>query len=143
MFVVHTPAMSPKSVPLANEIASSRNVGRSTRRGPAYLFVSPHGTVANDSTVREWWGAAVNATLVTEAPQLAGIMPHAMHHAGMTYSFAQGIDQKRIQSRAVGHRSCRCKILTEASSTSWSSSNSSGSTVSTTSGTSRAMTSRN
>ena len=48
-----------------------------------YLFVSPRGTVANDS-------------------------PHAMRHAGMTNWFAQGIDQKRIQGwggwTMVGHR---------------------------------------
>ncbi len=47
--------------------------------------------------MRAWWREAVEAVLVPMSENLAGITPHSMRHAGMTYWFAQGVDHKRIQ----------------------------------------------
>ncbi len=61
------------------------------------LFTGPRGAAAPTEAVRRWWREAVDEVLVPVAPNLAGITPHAMRHAGMTYWFAQGVDHKRIQ----------------------------------------------
>lgn len=63
----------------------------------ALLFTGPRGAAAPAKAVQRWWREAVNEVLVTVAPNLAGITPHAMRHAGMTYWFAQGVDHERIQ----------------------------------------------
>lgn len=63
----------------------------------ALLFTGPRGAAAPAEAVRRWWREAVDEVLVPVAPDLAGITPHAMRHAGMTYWFAQGVDHKRIQ----------------------------------------------
>ncbi len=63
----------------------------------ALLFTGPRGAAAPAEAVRRWWREAVDEVLVPVAPNLAGVTPHAMRHAGMTYWFAQGVDHKRIQ----------------------------------------------
>ena len=62
----------------------------------AHLFTGPRGAIANDATVRIWWHEAV-ATALPNHPTLVGIKPHVLRHAGMTYWFASGADEKRIQ----------------------------------------------
>ena len=66
-------------------------------RDGSLLFAGPRGAAAPAETVRKWWREAVDEVLVPVMPSFAGIKPHAMRHAGMTYWFAQGIDHKRIQ----------------------------------------------
>ena len=66
-------------------------------RDSSLLFVGPCGSAAPADTVRNWWREAVDAVLVPQSPALAGITPHSMRHAGMTYWFAHGVDHKRIQ----------------------------------------------
>ncbi len=61
------------------------------------FFTGPRGAAAPAEAVRRWWREAVDEVLAPVAPNLAGITPHAMRHAGMTYWFAQGVDHKRIQ----------------------------------------------
>lgn len=63
----------------------------------ALIFTGPRGAAAPAEAVRRWWREAVDEVLVPVVPNLAGITPHAMRHAGMTYWFAQGVDHKRIQ----------------------------------------------
>ena len=62
-----------------------------------YLFSGPRGAVGNSSGVREWWKQSLAEVVVPTAPHLAGLTPHAMRHAGMTYWFAQKYDEKLIQ----------------------------------------------
>ena len=62
-----------------------------------YLFSGPRGAVGNTSDVRKWWKEALAQVVVPSAPKLAGLTPHAMRHAGMTYWFAQKFDEKLIQ----------------------------------------------
>jgi integrase len=63
----------------------------------ARLFIGPRGGVSNASVVRGWWDDAVEQ-LFGDNPRLAGIKPHSLRHAGMTYWFAApNADEKKIQ----------------------------------------------
>ena len=62
-----------------------------------HLFQGPRGAVGNTGDVRKWWETALANVVVPTAPNLAGLTPHAMRHAGMTYWFAQKFDEKLIQ----------------------------------------------
>ncbi len=85
----------PLPMALADEV---RKLARGRLgRDSSLLFVGPRGSAAPADTVRIWWREAVDAVLVPTSPALAGITPHSMRHAGMTYWFAQGTDHKRIQ----------------------------------------------
>ena len=66
-------------------------------RDGSLVFIGKRGAAAPAEAVRRWWREAVDEVLVPVAPNLEGITPHAMRHAGMTYWFAQGVDHKRIQ----------------------------------------------
>ena len=62
-----------------------------------HLFRGPRGAVGNADDVRKWWQQALAEVVVPSAPNLAGLTPHAMRHAGMTYWLAQKFDEKLIQ----------------------------------------------
>ncbi len=62
-----------------------------------HLFRGPRGAVGNAGDVRKWWKQALLEVVVPTTPDLAGLTPHAMRHAGMTYWFAQKFDEKLIQ----------------------------------------------
>lgn len=53
--------------------------------------------MANVSTTRGWWNAAVRAVIEPVASQLAGVTPHVMRRAGMTHWFPR-FDQNLIQN---------------------------------------------
>ena len=92
-----TPA--PRLVPIPNQLLErlEAHYGLTLGTTDVRLFVGPRGGVANASTVREWWNGAI-AELFTDNPRLAGIKPHSLRHAGMTYWFAApNADQKKIQ----------------------------------------------
>ena len=88
-----------REVPLPKALADEVRALARERLGrdSSLLFVGPRGSAAPADTVRNWWREAVDAVLVPKSSTLAGITPHSMRHAGMTYWFAQGVDHKRIQ----------------------------------------------
>lgn len=92
-----TPA--PRVIPLPGTVARRlvEAFGDRLGRDDGHLFVGPRGAVGNDTTVREWWNAAIATVLAPEAPHLAHLTPHSMRHAGMTYWFARGVDEALIQ----------------------------------------------
>ena len=86
-----------RRVPVPKELASTLalrfpNLGQ----GSQYLFVGPRGATANYDTVRTWWHEAVAAQF-PDGHRLAGITPHAMRHAGMSWWFAANFDEAVIQ----------------------------------------------
>ncbi len=89
----------PREVPLPRWLEREVRELLGARLGAdgTLIFTGPRGAAAPAEAVRRWWREAVDEVLVPAAPDLAGITPHAMRHAGMTYWFAQGVDHKRIQ----------------------------------------------
>ena len=63
----------------------------------AHLLRVPRGAIGNTTGVRVWWEKALEEVVVPVAPRFAGLTPHAMRHAGMTFWFSQKIDEKLIQ----------------------------------------------
>lgn len=84
--------LPPKVAQLLVDVFKDR-VGVDT----AHVFCGPRGAVGNTDDVRKWWEKALAEVVVPSAPNLAGLTPHAMRHAGMTYWFAQKFDEKLIQ----------------------------------------------
>lgn len=66
-------------------------------RDGEHLFRGPRGAVGNSTDVRKWFKKALNEVVVPSSPQFAGLTPHGMRHAGMTYWFSQKFDEKLIQ----------------------------------------------
>jgi integrase len=92
-----TPA--PRLVPIPNQLLEHLEAEYGLKLGTtdARLFVGPRGGVSNASVVRGWWDDAVEQ-LFGDNPRLAGIKPHSLRHAGMTYWFAApNADEKKIQ----------------------------------------------
>lgn len=89
----------PRVIPIPGAVARRlvEVFGDRLGQDDGHLFVGPRGAVGNDTTVREWWNAAVAAVLAPGSPHLAHLTPHSMRHAGMTYWFARGADQALIQ----------------------------------------------
>lgn len=91
----------PKSreIPLPAKVAARLVALFGDRLGTdtTHLFRGPRGAVGNTSGAREWWERSLAEVVVPTAPRLAGLTPHAMRHAGMTFWFAQKSDEKRIQ----------------------------------------------
>ena len=87
-----TPSAGEPEIPLPKALADGvRALARGRLgRDSSLLFVGPRGSAAPADTVRNWWREAVDAVLVPQSPALAGITPHSMRHAGMTYWFAHG-----------------------------------------------------
>lgn len=88
-----------REIPLPPRIARrlEAQYGDRLGRDDAHLFRGPRGAIGNTTDVRKWWKAALAEVVAPEVPRLANLTPHAMRHAGMTYWFAQGIDEKLIQ----------------------------------------------
>lgn len=84
-------------LPLTLEAEVRALLGERLGKDGSLIFTGKRGAPAPAEAVRRWWREAVDEVLVPVAPDLEGITPHAMRHAGMTYWFAQGIDHKRIQ----------------------------------------------
>ena len=92
-----TPA--PRVIPIPGTVARRLVEVFGDRLGSddGHVFVGPRGAVGNDTTVREWWNAAMATVIAPGAPHLAHLTPHSMRHAGMTYWFARGVDEALIQ----------------------------------------------
>ena len=88
-----------REIPLTSQLAERlvELFGQRLGRDNTHLFRGPRGAVGNTSDVRKWWEKALAEVVVPIAPKFAGLTPHAMRHAGMTYWFSQKFDEKLIQ----------------------------------------------
>ena len=92
----HTPP--PRRIPIPAQLEAQlvERFGGELGTGDRPLFVGPRGAVGNYDSVREWWTLLIDE-MFPEGHRLAGITPHSMRHAGMTWWFGARYDEALIQ----------------------------------------------